>query len=70
MGAVAADFHDTPQGITHHATFHRSFSLNHPRSDGGWKWVETLFVPPIESPYTTLYQTVRTCNDISSDEVA
>ena len=24
----------------------------------------------MESPYTTLYQTVRTCHDISSDEAA
>ena len=25
--AVAADFHDTPQGITHHVTLHRRFFL-------------------------------------------
>ena len=46
-----------------------SFFLDHPRFDGGWKWVKTVFVALIESPYTTLYQTVRTCHDISSDEV-
>jgi len=32
--------------------------------------IKAQFSALIESPYTTLYQTVRTCHDISSDEVA
>ena len=32
--------------------------------------IKAQFSALMESPYTTLYQTVRTCHDISSDEVA
>lgn len=70
MCAQSADFHDPAQIVTNNFTFYRSIAFNLGRFDQSWKWVETLFIPPIESPYTTLYQTVRTCHDISSDEVA
>lgn len=32
--------------------------------------IKAQFSALIESPYTTLYQTVRTCHDISSDEIS
>ena len=70
MGAVAADLHDAAQIVANNFAHHRSFALNRRHFDDSWKWVEAVFVPPIESPYTTLYQTVRTCHDIGSDEVA
>ena len=70
IGVVAADFHDAAQIVTNNFTFYRSIAFNLGHFDQSWKWVETLFIPPIESPCTTLYQTVRTCHDISSDEVA
>lgn len=34
------------------------------------QWIKTCFVVLIESPYTTLYQTVCTGHDLSSDEIS
>ena len=70
MGAVEADLHDIAQAVTNNFTSYRSFTLNPEHFVRCWKWVKAIFIPPIESPYTTLYQTVRTGHDISSDEVA
>ena len=70
MCAVAADFHDTSQSIHHKFSCIRPVFFTDPHFEGWWKRIKTVFVTLIESPYTTLYQTVRTCHDISSDEVA
>lgn len=70
MCAVAADLHDTPQGVHHKFSCIRPAFFTDPHFEGWWKRIKTVFIPPIESPYTTIYQTVRTCHDISLDEVA
>lgn len=70
MGIVAADLHDTTQTVNINLTHLRAVSDLDPQVDGRDQRIKTVFVALIESPYTTLYQTVRTCHDISSDEVA
>ena len=70
IGVVAADFHNTAQTVKINMTHLRVvFNLNF-QIESRAQQVKTCFVVLIESPYTTLYQTVRTCHDISSDEVA
>ena len=70
MCAQSADLHDTTQTININLTHLRVVSDLDPQVDGRAQRIKTVFVTQIESPYTTLYQTVRTCHDISSDEVA
>lgn len=70
LGAESADLHDATQTVNINLTNLRwAFDFNF-QSESRAQWVKTRFVALIESPYTTLYQTVRTCHDISSDEVA
>ena len=69
MGAIARDIHDTTQTVNINLTHLRVISDLNPQIEGRAQQVKTIFVALMESPYTTLYQTVRTCHDISSDEV-
>lgn len=64
--AESADFHNTAQIIN----VKPLLSSGGTQIDYPWKRIKTSLVALIESPYTTLYQTLRTCHDISSDEVA
>lgn len=65
-----ADFHDTTQIVNINLTHLRVvFDLNYQIGNRA-QLIKTSLVTLIESPYTTLYQTVRTCHDISSDEAA
>ena len=70
LGAESADLHDATQTVNINLTHLRVASDLDPQVDGRAQWIKTILVALIESPYTTLYQTVRTCHDISSDEVA
>lgn len=70
MGVVAADFDDTAQTVNINLTHLRVASDLIGQIDQRAQLVKTVCISLIESPYTTLYQTVRTCHDISSDEVA
>ena len=70
LGAVAADFHDTAQIVHDSFTILRMISDLRNQFDYGAQQVKTFFVVLIESPYTTLYQTVRTCNGLNWSEVA
>ena len=70
MGVVAANFHDATQAVDISLTNLRViFDLSRQIDDRA-RWIKTCFVVLIESPYTTLYQTLRTCHDISSDEIS
>ena len=70
LGAESADLHDATQTVNINLTNLRwVFDFNF-QSESRAQWVKTRFVALIESPYTTLYQTVRTCHDISSDEIS
>ena len=70
LGAVAADFHDATQTVNINLTNLRGiFDFNF-QSESRAQWVKTRFVALIESPYTTLYQTVCTGHDLSSDEIS
>lgn len=70
LGAVAADFHDATQTVNIHLTHLRVISDLIPQIEERAQWIKTCFVVLIESPYTTLCQTVRTGHDLNSDEVA
>ena len=70
LGAVAADFHDTAQIVTKQFTFFCMISDLSNQFGYGAQWIKTCFVVLIESPYTTLCQTVCTGHDLNSDEVA
>ena len=70
LGAVAADFHDATQTVNINLTHLRVVSDLDPQVDGRAQRIKTIFVTLIESPYTTLYQTVCTGHDLSSDEIS
>ena len=70
LGAESADLHDATQTVNINLTHLRVASDLIGQIDQRAQWIKTILVALIESPYTTLYQTVRTCHDISSDEVA
>lgn len=70
LGAVAADFHDATQTVNIHLTHLRVISDLIPQIEERAQWIKTCFVVLIESPYTTLCQTVCTGHDLNSDEVA
>ena len=70
LGAVAADLHDATQTVNINLTHLRVVSDLDPQVDGRDQRIKTIFVTLIESPYTTLYQTVCTGHDISSDEIS
>lgn len=70
LGAVAADFHDATQTVNINLTHLRVASDLDPQVDGRAQRIKTIFVTLIESPYTTLCQTVCTGHDLNSDEVA
>ena len=70
MDVVAADFHDTSQAVDKEIAFLCVIAYLSPHFEDTAQRVKTILDALIESPYTTLYQTVRTCHDISSDEVA
>ena len=69
LSAVAPNLHDTTQTVNINLTHLRVVSdLDH-QVDGRAQRIKTCFVALIESPYTTLYQTVRTCNGLNWSEV-
>lgn len=70
LGAESANLHDTTQTVNINLTHLRVVSDLDPKVDGRAQRIKTILVALIESPYTTLYQTVRTCHDISSDEIS
>ena len=70
LGAESADLHDTTQTVNINLTHLRVVSDLNPQVDGRAQWIKTIFVTTIESPYTTLYQTVRTGNSLNWSEVA
>ena len=70
ISVVAADFHDTTQIVTKQFTFFCMILDLSNQFGYGAQRIKAQFSALIESPYTTLYQTVRTCHDLSSDEVA
>ena len=70
LGAVAADFHDTTQAVDISLTNLRVIYDLSRQIDDRAQWIKTCFVALIESPYTTLCQTVCTGHDLNSDEVA
>ena len=70
MGIVAADLHDTTQTVNINLTHLRVVPDLDPQVDGRDQRIKTIFVTLIESPYTTLYQTVRTGHDLSSGEIS
>lgn len=70
MGAESADLHDATQTVNINMTHLRVvFNLNF-QIESRAQWGKTRFVALIESPYTTLCQTVRTGNGLSSDEIS
>ena len=70
LSAVAANFHDATQVVNINLTHLRVVSDLDPQVDGRAQRIKTIFVTLIESPYTTLYQTVFTGHDLSSDEIS
>ena len=70
LSAVAPNLHDTTQTVNINLTHLRVVSDLDPQVDGRAQRIKTCFVALIESPYTTLYQTVRTCHDLSLDEIS
>ena len=70
LGAESAGLHDATQTVNINLTNLRVCSDLDPQVDGRAQRIKTIFVTLIESPYTTLYQTVRTGHDLSSDEIS
>lgn len=70
LSAVAANFHDATQAVDISLTNLRAISNLSRQIDDRAQWIKTCFVALIESPYTTLYQTVCTGHDLSSDEIS
>ena len=70
LGAESADLHDATQTVNINLTHLRVVpDLNYQIGNRAQR-IKTIFVTLIESPYTTLYQTVRTGHDLSSDEIS
>ncbi len=70
LGAESADLHDATQTVNINLTHLRVVFNLDPQVDGRAQRIKTIFVTLIESPYTTLYQTVRTGNGLNWSEVA
>ena len=70
LGAESADLHDTTQTVNINLTNLRVIYNLIGQIDQRAQWAKTRSVALIESPYTTLYQTVCTGHDLSSDEIS
>ena len=70
LGAESADLHDATQTVNINLTHLRVVSDLIGQIDQRAQWIKTCFVALIESPYTTLCQTVCTGHDLSSDEIS